>query len=1002
MRLPEGGRLIDRSHAVSFTFDGKPYKGHPGDTLASALLANGVKLVGRSFKYHRPRGIVTSGPEEPNALVNLGSGPTHEPNIRMTQVELRDGLEAESQNRWPSLDFDMGAMNSWASRIFPAGFYYKTFKQPRHAWKYVFEPIIRRAAGLGAAPTQPDDCEYEHFYAFCDVLVAGGGVAGLVAARVAAEAGAKVLLVEQTERLGGRLLIDDDAEIDGKPAADWLSEQIAALEAMDNVTIRTRTCCSSSNDHNYVLLYERCGDRGEAMGPRHRLWRVRTRQLVAATGMIERPIAFHYNDTPGVMLASAVRDYVKLWGVAPGERTVVTTTNDDGYRTALALVAAGKGATVLDSRDDPSGDLIAQAHQAGVRILPGTGIGAVEGGKHGISAIKVVALASPDSEGARIECDCVAMAGGWSPVVHLWSHAGGKVRWDSARAMYRPDVSPLGRDGEAMVVAVGGASGALTTGEVIADVYEKMAASFETLAMLAPQDERSRPHPEEGQRPVSKYMSEAPIQPLWFTPAPGKNGGGNKHFLDFQNDVTAADVALAAREGYESVEHAKRYTTLGMATDQGKLSNINGHAILGEALGKTIDQVGTTTFRPPYTPISMGSIAGRETGPLFKLVRRTALHDWHEANGAEWEPVGDWRRPYRYQHGDEHRDTSIRRECLRVRESVGLLDASTLGKIVVKGPDAGAFLNLMYTNMMSSLRPGRCRYGLMNNDNGFLRDDGVVARLDEETFLCHTTSGGADSTHAWFEEWLQTEWFDLKVYTANITEQYTQIAVAGPKARDVLEGVDSDIDFAVLAFMGFAEGEVAGCPVRVFRISFTGEMSFEFATPSSYGRALWDRLMEVGKPFDIGPYGTEAQHILRAEKGFVVIGDETDGTVTAHDVGMSWAVSKKKDDFIGKRAMERPDLTRPDRKQLVGLSTEDPQQVLPDGAHAVENGRAIGHVTSTYWSPTLKRSIAMALIQGGRNRFGEVLTISTGPKREARAVVCDPVFYDKSGERQNA
>ena len=982
-RLAEGGDLIDRAHNVSFRFDGKSYQGHPGDTLASALLANGVKLVGRSFKYHRPRGIVTSGPEEPNALVNLGSGSTHEPNIRMTQVELRDGLEATSQNRWPSLAFDIGAANTLVSRLFPAGFYYKTFKHPRHAWKYVFEPIIRRAAGLGAAPTQSDDADYEHFYAFCDVLVAGGGVAGLMAARAAAEAGHKVMLVEQSERLGGRIALDSisDETIAGLSVRDWLAEQIAALEAMDNVTIRTRTCCSSSNDHNYALLYERCGDRGEAAGPRHRLWRVRTKRLIAATGMIERPIAFYNNDLPGVMLASAVRDYVLLWGVAPGNKTVIVTTNDDGYRTALTLHSAGKEVVVLDARAAPSGPLAKAARDASIRVLEGTAIAAVNGGSDGVSGVVTVALAAPDRDGESIECDCVAMAGGWSPVVHLWSHAGGKVRWDSERAMYRPDVAPVGRDGEAMVEAVGGATGALTLSEIV-DTVGATADGWTA--------------------PDVSNVDEQPIEPLWFTPAPGKKGMGNKHFLDFQNDVTAADVALAAREGYESVEHAKRYTTLGMATDQGKLSNINGHAILGETLGKTIDQVGTTTFRPPYTPISLGSIAGREAGSLFKPVRRTALYDWHADNGADWEPVGDWRRPYCYKINAEGRDTAIKREVLRVRNNVGLLDASTLGKIIVKGPDAGKFLDLMYTNMMSSLKPGRCRYGLMNNDNGFLMDDGVVVRVDEQTFLCHTTSGGADSTHAWFEEWLQTEWFDFKVYTQNVTEQFTQIAIAGPKARDVLAAVDSDIDFASVPFMGFVEGTVAGCPVRVFRISFTGEMSYEFAVPTAYGRALWDALMAAGQPFNIGPYGTEAQHILRAEKGFVVIGDETDGTVTAHDVGMSWAVSKKKEDFIGKRAMERSDLTRPDRKQLVGLLSEDPQEVLPDGAHAVENDKAIGHITSTYWSPTLKRSIAMALINGGHGRFGEVLTISTGAKTSARAVVCDPVFYDKTGERQNA
>lgn len=985
-RLATGGALIDRDTAIRFTFDGEVYKGVKGDTLASALLANGVKLVNRSYKYHRPRGVVTAGPEEPNALVNLGSGNRHEPNIRMTQVELFEGLEATSQNRFPSLKLDIGVLNAAASRLYPAGFYYKTFIHPRAAWKHLFEPVIRNIAGLGRAPTEADPDTYEHQYAFCDVLVAGGGPAGLLAARRAGEAGKRVMLVEQTERLGGRLLVDDDAEIDGQSARDWLAEQVAALEAMENVTIRLRTCCSAAFDHGYTLLYERRADHVASSGPRHRLWRVRAARIIGATGMIERPIPFYGNDFPGVMLASAVRDYVKLWGVAPGAKTVLYTTNDDGYRTALALHGAGcEVAAILDSRPDPVGMLVEQAREAGLRILPLMGIGKVKGTRDGVRAISTVRL-DAGNEAPLVEeiaCDCVAMAGGWSPVVHLYSHSGGKVTWDSANAMYRPDPANPPRDhaGQPYAEMVGGASGALTLDAVLASAAG------------------------EGAAPAVHAAAEQPAAPVWCTPAEGKAALGGKHFLDYQNDVTVADIRLAAREGFESVEHAKRYTTLGMATDQGKLSNINGHAILADALGKAMADVGTTTFRPPYTPISMGSIAGQEKGSLFKPVRQTALHDWHTERGAEFEPVGDWYRPYRYQQGREGRQTSIRREIKRVREAVGLLDASTLGKIIVRGPDAGGFLDRMYTNMMSTLKPGRCRYGLMCNDNGFLMDDGVIARLDEQTFLCHTTSGGSDRVHAWLEEWLQTEWFDLKVYTANVTEHWSQFAVAGPNARKLLEKLDGDIDLSAdgLPFMGFAEGVLAGCPVRVFRISFSGELSFEVATPTSFAASLWETLMASGEELGVGPYGTEALHVLRAEKGFIVIGDETDGTVTPHDVGMSWAVSKKKDDFIGKRAMMRPDLTRKGRKQLVGLLTEDPGFVLPDGAHALseDGARAIGHVTSTYFSPTLKRSIAMALIEDGAERMGDTLTIGIDAKKTAKALVASPVFYDKEGARQD-
>ena len=998
-RLETGGRLIDRKHRVGFRWDGKGYEGFAGDTLASALLARGVTLMGRSFKYHRPRGVVSAGPEEPNALVNLGAGPTLEPNIRATQVELRDGLQAESQNRWPSLEWDVGAVNNAGSKFIPGGFYYKTFKQPRWAWKHVFEPAIRRAAGLGKAPKERDLSEYEHLYLYCDVLVAGGGAAGLLAARRAAEAGARVVLAEQSERWGGRTLVDAEGAIDGQPAGDWIEAQVEALRGMENVTVLSRTTVAACYDHGYAILYERRGDRGEANGPRHRLWRVRAKQVISATGAIERPIAFHQNDLPGVMLASAVRDYIDLWAVAPGERIVVYTTNDDGYRTALKAKEAGlRVPAILDSRADPQGPLVDRARGAGIEIMPRTGINRVLFAGRAAKGIETIPLDDAGGKGRVLDADCIAMAGGWTPVVHLWSHSGGKVMWDEALGLYRPDASkpPRGREGQPVVQVVGSADGAMTLPEVMASAAQGTAEALGRLEMSAPAD-----------APAVDAVEEGAAEPVWLTPSKdGKKAA--KHFLDFQNDVTAADVMLAAREGYESVEHAKRYTTLGMATDQGKLSNVNGHAVLGAALGKTIAEVGTTTFRPPYTPISFGSITGSAVGELFKPVRRTPMHGWHEARGAEWEPVGDWRRPYCYpEEGDGDRHDAIHREVLRVRREVGLLDASTLGKLIVKGPDAAELLDRLYTNTMSSLKVGRCRYGLMNDENGFLMDDGVVARLSEDAFLCHTTSGGADRIHAWMEEWLQTEWFDLKAYVANVTEQWAQIAVAGPKARDLLASFETDIDLAALKFMGFAEGTLAGAPVRVFRISFSGELSYELAVPAARAPALWEALMEKAEAMGGGPYGTEALHVLRAEKGFVVIGDETDGTVTAPDVGMGWAVHWKKRDFIGKRAMSRADLTREDRWQLVGLMSEDPDLVLPDGALALAPDRdrrakrKFGRVTSTYMSPTLGRSIALALIEKGRERFGEVIEIGTGKKTTARAVICDPVFYDRDGERQD-
>ena len=999
-RLANGGALIDRGRKVEFRWNGARLSGYQGDTLASALLANGRTLVGRSFKYHRPRGIVASGAEEPNALVGLGDGAGFEPNQRATTQELYDGLVARSQNHWPSLDFDVGAVNARLSRFFPAGFYYKTFIHPRAAWKHLFEPVIRRSAGLGKAPTTGDEDTYEYFYAFVDVLVVGGGVAGLQAAKVAASGGAKVLVVEQTAHFGGRALVDD-MDIDGQSGAAWVAKTVADLEAQDNVTLRRRMMGAGVYDHGYVLAYERLGDHGPSDGPRHRLWRIRAKRIITATGAIERPLAFAGNDVPGVMLASAVRDYIGLYGVSCGDRTVVVTNNDDGYRTALAAKAAGLDVPVIaDARTDVQSELVREARALGIRVEFGTGIGSVKGKK----SVEAVSLTAHAGEGAPLEevaCDCVAMSGGWSPVVHLWSHCGGKLRWDDAQACFAPDPErpPLGDDGTGFVLTAGSASGALAAGAVMADAHEAGARAAAELGMEG----------NVGEVPGASGPEEAPLLPVWTMPQGASQKLRAKAFLDYQNDVKVSDVQVAAQEGYESVEHTKRYTTLGMATDQGKLSNINGLAILADALNLPIPQVGTTTFRPPYTPISMAAIAGEARGALFKPVRKTPIDGWLDQNGAHWEPVADWRRPYAICREGESVKDAVTREIVNTRENVGLLDASTLGKILVKGPDAGKFLDLLYTNMMSSLKPGRCRYGLMCNDNGFLFDDGVVLRIDEETFLCHTTSGGSDRVHAWMEEWLQTEWWDFKVYTANVTEQSAQIGVVGPKARDVLMALGGmDVSRETLPFMSFVDGQLAGIPARVMRISFSGELSYEIAVPASRGLEFWNACLGAGEAHGIQPYGTEALHVMRAEKGFIMIGDETDGTVTPQDLNLHWAVSKKKGDFIGKRAQQRRDLVRPDRKQLVGLLTEEPDVVLPDGAHAVEGAKLkngmenmIGHVTSTYFSPTLGRSIAMALIKGGSERMGEVLEFPLAGDKTIKATIVDPVFLDKDGERQN-
>ncbi|MFN0116452.1 MAG: sarcosine oxidase subunit alpha family protein [Paracoccaceae bacterium] len=996
-RLATGGRLIDRTKPLRFTFNGRALSGYQGDTLASALLAKDQLLLGRSFKYHRPRGPVASGHEEPNALLGLGTGPRFEPNQRATTTALFEGASAISQNHWPSLEFDIGWINNLLAKFLPAGFYYKMFIHPRPFWKHVYEPFIRRSAGLGRVPKDRDADLYEQAYAHAETVVVGGGIAGLAAALTAAERG-RVILLEQSGWWGGRAPVDG-ASIEGRPAADWVAATVAALAALPNVTLRLNTQATGLYDHGYLLAAERLADHTAPEGtPRQRLWRIRAGHVVTATGAIERPLSFAGNDIPGVMLASAVRDYVTNWAVSPGDRTVIVTNNDDAYRTALVLLDAGLLVpAVLDARPEATGALPQAVRARGVRVLTGRGIARVKGVKRVISAV-VCAQAGEGATLEEIPCEAVAMSGGWSPVVHLWSHCGGRLLWDEPRAMFRPDPArpPTGADGSAMVTAVGAANGALTAGDVLADARSYARSYAGTTDVLR------------GNDADTTASEEGPILPVWMMPQGAGYAKRSKAWLDFQNDVKVSDLQLAAREGYESVEHAKRYTTLGMATDQGKLSNINGLAVLSQALDRPIPATGTTTFRPPYTPLTLGTIAGEARGAIFQPLRQTPIHAWHEAHGADFEPVGLWRRPYCFRRGTETRHDAVRREVRNTRQALGLLDASTLGKLIVKGPDAGRFLDMLYTGVMSTLPVGKCRYGLMCSENGFLIDDGVVVRLSEDTWLCHTTSGGADRIHAWMEDWLQCEWWDWKVYVANLTEQFAQVAVVGPNARKLLEKLGgTEVSAEALPFMTYRESTLAGFRARVFRISFSGELSYEIAVPASEGLAFWEALHKAGEEFGAMPYGTEALHIMRAEKGFIMIGDETDGTVIPQDLNLDWAISKKKPDYLGKRAQERKHMASPDRWKLVGLETPD-GSVIPDGAYAVADGvnangqrNTQGRVTSTYFSPTLGRGIAMGLVRHGPQRMGEVITFPTTGGREVTAKIVSPVFYDPEGAKQN-
>ncbi|NKB57625.1 MAG: sarcosine oxidase subunit alpha family protein [Alphaproteobacteria bacterium] len=995
--MPSGGR-IDRGDARAFSFNGRRYYGFSGDTLASALLANGVHFVGRSFKYHRPRGVLGSGAEEPNALVQLGAGARTDPNMRATTTELFDGLRAASQNCWPTLRFDIGGINDRLSGLLPAGFYYKTFMQPARLWK-LYEKFIRRAAGLGRAPTERDPDRYDQQYAHCDVLVVGAGPAGLAAALAAGRTGARVFVVDEQAEFGGTMLAESGRHIrirDTSPDA-WREDTIAALEDMSDVTVLPRTTAFGYYTHNFIGMLERLTDhlpRAEAGNQaRQRLWKLRAKEVVLATGSIERPLVFAENDRPGILLAGAAREFVNRYAVAPGTRAVVFTNNDSAYAAALDMAAAGVAVeAVIDLRTEVEGDLPRLAREAGIPVLQGYAVVATSG-RHRVTGVTVMRLndAGDGVSGTarKLRCDCVAVSGGWNPAVHLFSQSRGKLNFQSEMNIFVP--------GESVQAArsAGACNGSFSLAECLkegadAGLAAARVAGFEgadaaTLAAIEPAD--------------------GPQRSLWRVPSERKDA---RMFVDFQNDVTTKDLDLAVREGYRSIEHVKRYTTTGMGTDQGKTGNVNALAIVAGSLGAEIPAVGVTTFRAPYTPVTFGAIAGRHVGGLFDPVRGTPMHEWHVQCGAKFEDVGQWKRAWYYPREGETMRQAVDREVRAARESVGILDYSTLGKIDIRGPDAAAFLNRVYTNAWTKLGVGRCRYGLMLRDDGMVMDDGVTLRLGENHFLMTTTTGNAASVLSWLEEWLQTEWPELQVYCTSVTEQYATISICGPNARALLGAVAPEMRLGgdVFPHMSMQEGMVAGVAARVLRVSFTGEIGFEINVPARHGRAVWDALIEAGAPHGITSYGTEAMHVLRAEKGFVIAGQESDGTVTPIDLGMDWIVNWTKGDFIGRRSLNRSDTAREDRKQLVGLFTADPQTVLDEGSQIVERVSEappmdmIGHVTSSYYSPNLGRSIALAMIRSGRGRLGETL-YAPMPDGPIEVTVTSPVFFDPEGTRLN-
>lgn len=995
-RLAEGGR-IDRNRPLRFRFNGRLLEGYAGDTLASALIANGVDVVARSFKYRRPRGVIGSGAEEPNAILQLEAGARALPAQRATQVELYYDLEARMVNAWPSPHFDLSGALGLASGVLPAGFYYKTFMWPKRFWMK-YEHVIREGAGLGYAPTDADADSYDKINAHCDVLVVGAGPAGLAAALAAGRSGARVILADEQSELGGSLLGTNEP-VNGAPARAWIEHAKAELAGMPEVRLLPRSTVFGYYDHNFLCILERITDHlrpGTQSGPRQRLWRLRAKQVVLATGAIERPLVFGDNDRPGVMLASAVSTYINRYAVAPGRRAVVFANNDGGYRTALDLKHAGvEVVAVVDSRSKAGGAWREQAASAGLRILSGQVVTAARGGRR-VSGAEIAPLSGDGRQlagsGENVHCDLIAMSGGWSPVVHLHSQSGARPRFDETKACFVP--------GETVQAerSAGAANGTWNLGDCLREGYAAGSAAASACGFEAPPSERMQ----------TDELEETALQPLWLVPGRKPVSRGRKQFVDYQNDTTAADIHLAARENYRSIEHVKRYTALGFGTDQGKLGNINGMAILAEKLGQGLAETGTTTFRPAYTPVTFGAIAGRDVGRLLDPVRKTPMHTWHVQAGAEFENVGQWKRAWYYPKPGESMHDAVNRECLATHNSIGVLDYSTLGKIDIKGPDVPELLNRIYANNWSKLGIERCRYGIMLGEDGMVMDDGVTTRLGDQHYLMTTTTGGAAHVLAWLERWLQTEWPDLKVYLTSVTDHWATVSIAGPNSRKLVSEICEGIDFSTEAFpfMSLRNGKAAGVPARVMRVSFTGELSYEISVPANHALHLWQSVMDAGEKYDATPYGTETMHVLRAEKGFIIVGQDTDGSLTPEDLGMSWIVSDKKD-FIGRRSLSRSDNQRPDRRQLVGLLTEDPNEVLPEGAQLVNDPNAaypipmVGFVTSSYHSARVGRSIALALINGGQKRMGEKVCAPLAGGRVIRAEIVKPLFFDPDGSRQN-
>ena len=990
-RIKNGGK-INRDLKISFIFNGKTYFGYKGDTLASALLANGVHLIGRSFKYHRPRGIIAAGVEDANGKVQLYKDDITEPNVNVTEVELVNGLRIESQNCWPSVSFDVWAINNFLNRFFPAGFYYKTFMWPKSFWYKVYEPIIRKAAGMGTASLKSDPDRYDHQYEHCDILVVGSGPSGISSALAAAKNGARVILAEDKARFGGSLLTDN-VTIGNKNGDEWVEEAIADLKSMPNVIIRKRSQVFGYYDHNMLVMFERCKDHienPEAFTPRQRLWYIRAKQVIISTGSIERPLVFANNDRPGIMLAYSAKEYLKIYGVLAGKKPIIFTNNDTAYETAIEYKNQGVDSIIIDTRSESNSGIANEAKKLGIAIKFSHGIANTSGYKKVKSA--TIGKLNNNKDGyiefEEIECDSIFVSGNWTPTVHLASQSGNKLKYDSDSDTFLPDQS---RQKETVI---GSANGSLT-------LEESLKEGFETGFILS---EKITKNNKPTSIPMSDEKQFGQHDKFWCMPLPEKKH--YKRFVDFQNDVAVSDIQLAVQEGFRSIEHVKRYTTLGMATDQGKTSNLNGLQLVSDLEKKIVPEVGHTTFRPPYTSVTIGTIIGREVGKNYKATRKSPMHQWHEKHNGIFVDAGLWLRPRYYKKGNETLHEAAKREALNVRKNVGVCDVTSLGKIDIKGKDSAEFLNRIYTNAFLKLPIGKARYGVMLREDGMVFDDGTTTRISENNYHMTTTTAQAANVLSHLEYYLQVVWPELDVTVVSTTEQWAGAAIAGPNSRLLLSKIfpTEDVSNEGLPFMGYREFNYKDSLARIFRISFSGELAYEINVMSNFGESMWKEIIELGKDFQIQPYGTEALSTLRIEMGHVA-GSEIDGRTIAYDLSLEGMLSEKKD-FIGKRSLKRKAFTEKGREQIVGLVPIDKKTSIPEGSHLVVDHKLkspnpkLGHVSASCWSVENNNPFSLAILKNGKNKIGEKLyAVSPLKNISVQVEVVSQHYVDPDGKR---